>query len=49
MNAGCMLQELSVLSSGFRFDDSNYDYDNSNTITGDRLQATGDRPKHNNL
>ena len=32
-----MLQELSVLSSGFRFDDSNYDYDNSNTNVGSHL------------
>lgn len=32
-----MLHELSVLSSGFRFDDSNYDYDNSNTNVGSHL------------
>jgi hypothetical protein len=37
MIRGCMLQELSVLSSGFRFDDSNYDYDNSNTNVGSHL------------
>jgi hypothetical protein len=28
---------LSVLSSGFRFNDSNYDYDNSNTDSSSRL------------
>ena len=32
-----MLHVLSVLSSGFRFDDSNYDYDNSNTNVGSHL------------
>jgi hypothetical protein len=32
-----MLQQLSVLSSGFRFDDSNYNYDNSNTNVSSHL------------
>ena len=32
-----MLQELSVLSSGFSFSDSNYDYDNTNTNVSSHL------------
>ena len=35
-----MLQQLSVLSSGFRFDDSNYNYDNSNTNVSSHLCIT---------
>jgi len=36
-----MLQQLSVLSSGFRFDDSNYNYDNSNTNVSSHLCIQG--------
>ena len=36
-----MLQQLSVLSSGFRFDDSNYNYDNSNTNVSSHLCIRG--------
>ena len=32
-----MLLELSVLSSSFRFDESNYNYDNTNTNVSSHL------------
>lgn len=36
-NMGCMPVMLTVLSSGFRFDDSNYNYDNTNTNVSSHL------------
>ena len=34
---GCMLSELPILSSGFRFDNSNYNYTNTNTNVSSHL------------
>ena len=47
-----MLYLLSVLSSGFRFNDSNYDYTNTNTNSSSHLYLItsidhGNKPKNN--